>query len=598
MSTTTVTGEITDPTGAPIAGAAVTAALVSEQGAYLADDTAEILSRASTTTATNGTWSLALTPNSEINPAGTGYRVTRLVDGRSQVNTITVPVSVSSVAFADRVTDASVAGGLAAGGVLSGYYPDPTFADTDVTTFAGLSPTNDDVLQRKSGAWANRTITQLAADLDDLLTARAITFAPTLTTIFQDPSYVQSGLRVVGYGAGGVIYMAATVGSTLRRSSDNGTNQPSVGVPSGVASAASCQQLYEWSGYVYGIFQDAGDSGYKLYRAAITTGSTALTWSTALFTLTTGGLGFGYTISGTTQALVVGEYGDPLVTATPAASLWRTTNGTTWSKVKTYGAAYRHVHCVAADPYNDGTIWVSTGDSVANCYSISTDHGATWSDLTVAASWQGTQISFSPDWVFVAPDAVTNASLIIFDRTTRTPRVGAATSHRSLKIRNEGCYANGSTTSSSTTFTTGNPDFASVFSGDDIGRKIIGSNIPNGTTVSSVNNSASVVLSAAATATATPTTWAIARNERPLTGCYIGAVDPATGIYYGVANADGSSGAPASRGRPILFAVPYPGAPCVHLADLQIAGSSVLFSNGQAWCGQAYVQQIAAPYRN
>lgn len=38
--------------------------------------------------------------------------------------------------------------------------------DTDINVFAGLSPTNDDVLQYKAGAWANRTMTQLAADLD------------------------------------------------------------------------------------------------------------------------------------------------------------------------------------------------------------------------------------------------------------------------------------------------------------------------------------------------------------------------------------------------------------------------------------------------
>jgi NO-binding membrane sensor protein with MHYT domain len=37
--------------------------------------------------------------------------------------------------------------------------------DTDLTTIAGLTPTNDDVLQRKAGAWANRTIAQLATDL-------------------------------------------------------------------------------------------------------------------------------------------------------------------------------------------------------------------------------------------------------------------------------------------------------------------------------------------------------------------------------------------------------------------------------------------------
>ena len=38
-------------------------------------------------------------------------------------------------------------------------------SDADLTTIAGLTPTNDDVLQYKSGAWANRTMAQLKTDL-------------------------------------------------------------------------------------------------------------------------------------------------------------------------------------------------------------------------------------------------------------------------------------------------------------------------------------------------------------------------------------------------------------------------------------------------
>ena len=46
--------------------------------------------------------------------------------------------------------------------------------DTDLTTIAGLTPTNDDVLQRKAGAWANRSLAQLMTDLGALGT----TFQP------------------------------------------------------------------------------------------------------------------------------------------------------------------------------------------------------------------------------------------------------------------------------------------------------------------------------------------------------------------------------------------------------------------------------------
>jgi hypothetical protein len=38
-------------------------------------------------------------------------------------------------------------------------------SDADLTTFAGLSPSNDDLLQRKAGAWANRTPAQVKTDL-------------------------------------------------------------------------------------------------------------------------------------------------------------------------------------------------------------------------------------------------------------------------------------------------------------------------------------------------------------------------------------------------------------------------------------------------
>ena len=44
---------------------------------------------------------------------------------------------------------------------LSGLQP----LDSDLTTIAGLTPSNDDFIQRKAGAWANRTIAQVKTDL-------------------------------------------------------------------------------------------------------------------------------------------------------------------------------------------------------------------------------------------------------------------------------------------------------------------------------------------------------------------------------------------------------------------------------------------------
>lgn len=52
---------------------------------------------------------------------------------------------------------------VSAGG--GGSDPTKQPLDADLTAIAGLSPSNDDVLQRKASAWTNRTITQLKTDL-------------------------------------------------------------------------------------------------------------------------------------------------------------------------------------------------------------------------------------------------------------------------------------------------------------------------------------------------------------------------------------------------------------------------------------------------
>lgn len=69
--------------------------------------------------------------------------------------------------------DASTKGLLRLTGDLGGTADSPTVPgladkqtlDADLTTIAGLSPSNDDVIQRKSGAWTNRTPAQLKLDL-------------------------------------------------------------------------------------------------------------------------------------------------------------------------------------------------------------------------------------------------------------------------------------------------------------------------------------------------------------------------------------------------------------------------------------------------
>lgn len=435
-----------------------------------------------------------------------------------------------------------------------------------------------------------------ASDLSGIYPPRR---KPTVPGLFGLPQYAASGTAVcIGTGAGLVTYLGQ--GPNLRRSPDNGAHLYNVTLPANVTAAPS--QVVEWNGYVYAVCQDTTDSLYKIYRAPITTGTTALTWSAPLQALSSGATGYGCTITATSTALLVGEYGDPKTGGTNSATIWRTTDGAAYAAVKVYGSTYRHVHCVAADPYNDGQVWASVGDNIDNCYSFSSDHGATWTDLPVSQLWQGVQISFGPDWVYVAPDATSLASLYVFDRATKTPQTGSYGDHRSLLSPNPGLYYHGATTSGSTTFTVAAPEYTGVFTAADVGRKLIAPGVPDGTTITAVANSGSVTLSQAATATAGPVTFTVVRPERPYGNAFFGKVDPATGIYYGVANNETgawnyqTSGAYA---RLMLFMVPFVGGPVIRIAEFFTPGSAVFFgADNNLWFGNAYRKLIAAPYKS
>lgn len=105
---------------------------------------------------TSGTVAYARLPVGTTSSTVAAGDDSRLSDAR----TPTAHAASHGVGQSDAVTVAqSQVTGLAAS--LAALQP----LDADLTAIAGLTPTNDDIVQRKAGAWTNRTIAQLKTDL-------------------------------------------------------------------------------------------------------------------------------------------------------------------------------------------------------------------------------------------------------------------------------------------------------------------------------------------------------------------------------------------------------------------------------------------------
>lgn len=118
---------------------------------------------------------------------------------QSNINSeATARAAGDTAAIATAAADATTKANAAQAAAIAASQP----LDSDLTAIAGLSPANDDVIQRKAGAWANRTIAQLLTDL----AAAGTTFQPKDTTLDTyagiDPSAnVQSILSAADYAA-------------------------------------------------------------------------------------------------------------------------------------------------------------------------------------------------------------------------------------------------------------------------------------------------------------------------------------------------------------------------------------------------------------
>lgn len=239
--------------------------------------------------------------------------------------------------------------------------------------------------------------------------------------------FVEDGTRVYFYlsaGTSGVVQCDDATADTMSFSSVRS-------LPGGVTGGNVATILDFSDGYTY-LFGTDGTS-YGVWRTpTVSQGSDWGAWSSKLVSLPSGSLGFSYigfvrSYWGSDDCLLLMTYGDPKTSGTNDVGIWRSTDGTTWTRTYT-DSTIRHIHHVAPDPYVPQQVWMTCGDGIDKSIQRSTDGGQTWSVVIGSAKWQGVQISFTSDAVWIARDSLRPGPVII-DRATLTPRVGSSNYH-------------------------------------------------------------------------------------------------------------------------------------------------------------------------
>lgn len=156
--------------------------------------------------------------------------------------------SESATGFWGRVNGTSVNLATVAG-VAAAYQP----LDSDLTAIAALSPSNDDIVQRKAGAWTNRTMAQLLADLSavgttfqpldsDLTSWAGVTRASGFDTFVATPSSTNLRSLVTDEtGSGSLVFATSpTLVTPILGTPTSGTLTNCTGLPvAGITSSTS-----------------------------------------------------------------------------------------------------------------------------------------------------------------------------------------------------------------------------------------------------------------------------------------------------------------------------------------------------------------------
>lgn len=282
---------------------------------------------------------------------------------------------------------------------------------------------------------------------------------------------------------------------------------------------------------------------YEVYSAPLVAAGVSPTWSSVLLQLAANGVIIPTAFRGCSTGLLIGEYTLSPNEIAAGPSVYRSTNGTSFSAVLGPLATTRHIHSIYEDPYSLGTIYCTVGDAgIPHWVYKSTDGGATFSPITSldSFSWQSVSMGFDANYVWFSSDQLSGSGAYVMDRVAQIPKWASV--GRVDKVMVPGgvggrVVSDLVLTSSSTTATSASANFTAF----DQGKWIMGSNsIPLPTFIATVMNSTTISLSQAATGSGTVTATICGDTFYSIS--YMAAMDPATGYFYVIANDASVSG--------------------------------------------------------
>jgi hypothetical protein len=200
-------------------------------------------------------------------------------------------------------------------------------------------------------------------------------------------------------------------------------------------------KMIRFKGNLYLVARDNNTGKCCVWRTPPASGDAPFTWAKVFSGRTQTSAALGTNFNCDASYLYLGEYGDPA----GGPNLYRSVDGVTWKTTFTgtdqtaaIGTTLRHIHAVAADPYTPGHIYMTSGDfgpSAGACLWRSTNYGAldSWKVAILYGAYQSVQISFDPNWIWLAADNH-KSTVSIVNRSALSPQNASSNWHFEIPV--------------------------------------------------------------------------------------------------------------------------------------------------------------------